>query len=77
MRMTVQVKSEPVNPLATKQTFEYYLSAPPTRMLWLVETISAFENPYVDFMQIITDRIREFKAKFICDKSGFRLDKVY
>ena len=40
------------------------------------ETVSAFSNPYIDSLWILRDRIREFKAKFICDKSGFRLAKV-
>ena len=40
------------------------------------ETISSFENPYIDCLQILTDRIREFNAKFIRDKSGLRLARV-
>ena len=39
-------------------------------------TITAFENPYIDFLRILTDRIREFNAKFIRDKSGLRLARV-
>ena len=46
--MTVQVKYEPVNPLANKQPFEQYLSTAPTRMFNRDETISEFENPYID-----------------------------
>ena len=39
-------------------------------------TISAFGNPYVYSLQILTDRIRVFNAKFIRDKSGLRLSNV-
>ena len=74
--MTVQVEYEPVNPLANKQTFEQYLSDAPTRMFRRDETISAFENPYIDSHQILTDRIKEFNAKFIRDKSVLRLARV-
>ena len=71
--MTVQVEYEPVNPLANKQHFEQYLSAAPTRMFRRDETISAFGNPYIDSVRILTNRIREVNAKLIRDKSGFRL----
>ena len=74
--MTVLVKYEPVNPLANKQPFEQYLSAAPTRMFRRDETVSAFANPYIESLQILTDRIREFNAKFIRDKSGLRLARV-
>ena len=74
--MTVQVEYEPVNPLANKQPFETYLSAEQTRIFRRDGTFSAFENPYIDFLQILTDRIREFNAKFIKDNSGLRLAKV-
>ena len=74
--ITVQVEYEPVNPLANKQPFEQYLSAAPTRMFRRDDTISAFGNPYNDSLRILTDRIREFKAKFIRDKSGLRLARV-
>ena len=40
------------------------------------ETISALINPYIDFLRILTDRIREFNAKFIPDKFGLRLARV-
>ena len=73
--MTIQIEYEPVNPLANKQPFEQYLSAAPTRMFKLAGTISTFENPYIDSLQILTDRIKEFNAKFIRDKSGLRLAK--
>ena len=74
--MTVQVKYEPVNPMANKQPFEQYLSAAPTRMFKFDGTIYAFKHPYIDSLQIITDRIREFNAMFIRDKSGLRLARV-
>ena len=67
--ITVQVEYEPVNPLTNKQRFEQYLSAAPTRMFKRDETISSLANPYIDCLQILTDRIREFNAKFIRDKS--------
>ena len=38
--------------------------------------ISEFGNPYIDSLRILTDRIRECNAKFIRDKSGFRLARV-
>ena len=38
--------------------------------------ILAFANPYIDSLQILTNQIREFNAKFILDKSGLRLDRV-
>ena len=74
--MTVQVEYEPVNFMANKQPFERYLSAAPTRMFSRDETISAFGNPYIDSHQILTDRIREFNAKYIRAKSGLRLARV-
>ena len=74
--MTVQVEYEPVNPLVNKQPFEQYLSASPTRMFRRDETTSTFENPYIDSLRILTDRIRVFNAKFIRDKSGLRLARV-
>ena len=74
--MTVQVECEPVNSLANKQPFEQYLSAAPTRMFSRNGTISAIGNPYIDSLRILTDRIREFNAKYIRDKSGLRLARV-
>ena len=68
--MTVQVKYEPINRFANKQPFKQYLSAAPTRMFRRDETISAFGNPYIDSIKILTDWIREINAKFIRDKSG-------
>ena len=43
--MTIQVKYEPVNPLANKVPFEQYLSAAPTRIFQRDKTISIFANP--------------------------------
>ena len=39
-------------------------------------TITAFGQPYIDSLQILTDQSREFNAKFIRDKSSFRLTRV-
>ena len=74
--MSVQVEYEPVNPIANKQFFEQYLNAAPTRILRRDETVSAFGNPYIDLLRILTDKIREFNAKFIHDKSDLRLARV-
>ena len=74
--MTLLVEYEPVNPLTNKVPFEQYLSAAPTRIFRRDGTVSAFVNPYIDFLQILTDRIREFNAIFIRDKSDFRLARV-
>ena len=74
--MTVQVEYEPVNYVANKHPIEQYLSAAPTRMFRRGEKISGFGNPYIDSLRILTDRIREFNAKFIREKSGIRLARV-
>ena len=74
--MIVQVEYEPVNPLTNKQPVEQYVSASATRMFRRDETISAFGNPSIDTLHILTDRIREFNAKFIRDKSGLRLARI-
>ena len=73
---TVQVEYEPVNPLANKQPFKNYLIAAPTRMFRHDKTISAFGNPYTNFLQILRDRIMEFKGKFIRVTFGLRLSIV-
>ena len=70
--MTVQQKYEPVNPLANQEPFEQYRSAALTRIFWRTETILAFVNSYIDSLQILTDRIREFNGKFVRDKFGLR-----
>ena len=74
--MTVQVEYELVNPLTNKQRFEQYLSAAPTSMFKRDGTVSSFVNPYIDCLQILKDRIKEFNAKFIRDMSGLRLARV-
>ena len=71
--MTVLVEYEPVNLMANKQPFEQYLSAAPTRMCRRDKNMSAFLIPYIDYFQILTDRIREFNAKFNCNKFCLRL----
>ena len=74
--MTLLVEYEPVNPLANKVSFELYRNAAPTRIFRRDGTVSAFANLYVDSLRILTDRIREFNAKFIRDKSCLRLARV-
>ena len=74
--MTVQIEYEPVNPISNKQRFEQYLSAAPTRMVKRDGTVPAYANPYIDSLRILTNRINEFNAKFICDKSRLRLASV-
>ena len=74
--MTVLVEYEPVNPLANKELFKQYLSATLTRIIRRDKPVSAFENPYIDSLRILTDRIIKFNAKFIRDKSGLRLARV-
>ena len=76
MWILIQVEYEPVNPVANKQPLEQYLSAAQTRIFRREKKIFAFENPYIDSLQILTDRIRECNAKFISDKSGLRLARV-
>ena len=39
-------------------------------------TVSAFANPNIDSLQILTNQIWEFDAKFINDKFGLRLASV-
>ena len=69
MWMTIQVVYEPGNPIENKQLFKQYLSAAPARMFKCDGKIFAVEDFYFESLQILTDRIREFNAKFICDKS--------
>ena len=73
---TVQVAYEPVKPMANKEPFEQYLGAAPTRIFRSDGPVTATENPYIDSLRILTDRIKEFNAKFIRDKSGLRLTGV-
>ena len=76
MWMTLKVEYEPVNSLTNKQPFEQYLSTAPTRIIRSDKLIFAFANSYIDFLWILTDRIRELNAKFIRGKSGCRLARV-
>ena len=62
--------------MTKKQRFEQYMSAALTRMIKRDGKVSAFAIPYIDFLRILTDRIREFNAKFIRDKSSLRLASV-
>ena len=39
-------------------------------------TFSVFENLYIDFLRILTDRIRKFNVKCIRDKFCLRLASV-
>ena len=50
--MTVQVKYEPVNPMANKKLCEQYLSAAPTRIFKSDETTYALGYPYIDSLLI-------------------------
>ena len=74
--MTVLVEYEPVNPMANKQPNDHYLSATPTRIFKSHELLTPSKTPYIDSLRILTDRIREFNAKYIRDKSGLRLARV-
>ena len=73
--MTIQVKYEPVNPMANKQPFEKYLSDAPTVIYKRDGPVTATENPYIDFQRILTHRIKEFNAKSatnpVCDSPEF------
>ena len=75
--ITVQVRYEPAKPDTDKrETFDQYLSATPTRIFKRDGKIIPTTNPYTDSLQILTNRIKEFNAKFIRDKSGLRLAGV-
>ena len=74
--VTVQVANEPVKPMPNKETFDKYLSAAPTRIFRDDEPVTATANPYIDSLRVLTDRIKEFNAKFIRDKCGLRLAGV-
>ena len=62
--------------MAKTQPFEQYLSSAPTRIFRNDGLIIATANPYIDNLRILTDRIKEFNAKFIRDKSGLRLAAI-
>ena len=74
--ITVLVQYEAIYFLANKTPFEQYLSAAPTRIFQQNGIVHAYANPYIDLLQILTDRFREFNAKFIRDKSHLRLARV-
>ena len=63
--------------MANNQPFEQYLSATPTRIFRRDRPENATENPYIDSLRMLTNRIREFSAKFIRDKSCLRLARVH
>ena len=54
--MTVQVEYEQINPLANQEPFDQYLSAAQTRIFRRDGQFSAFANPYIDYLRILTDR---------------------
>ena len=75
MYITVQVRYEPAKPETDKrQAFDQYLSAAPTRIFKREGTITAITNPYTDYLRILTERIREYNAKFIRESpvNGFQ-----
>ena len=74
--ITVQVTYVPVKSMANKEPFEQYLSAAPTRIFQSDGPVTATENLYIYSLRILTNRIKEFNAKFILDKSGLRLAGV-
>ena len=71
--VTIQVAYEAVKPMANKEPLEQYLSAAPTRIFRSDGPVTATSNPYIGCLRILTDRIKEFNAKFIRDKSGLRI----
>ena len=75
--ITVLVRYEPAKPDTDKrEAFDQYLSATPTRIFKRDGQITSTSNPFTDSLQILTNRIKEFNAKFIRDKSGLRLAGV-
>ena len=75
--ITVLVEYEPTKPESDKRlAFEQYLSATPTRIFKRQGSLTTFPNLYRESLQILTDRIKEFNAKFIRDKSGLRLSGI-
>ena len=76
MWITMQVEYEPVNPLANKQPFKQYFSTAPIRIFKRDRTFITLQHYYIDSLQILTDQIREFNAKFIREKSGIQLARV-
>ena len=75
--ITILVQYEPTKPESDKrQAFEQYLSAIPTRIFKRQGSISTSPNLYTDSLQILTERIKEYNAKFIRDKSALRLSAI-
>ena len=75
--ITVQVRYEPAKPDTVKrEALNQYLSATPTRIFKRDGLIEATTNSYTDSLQILTNRIKEYNAKFIRDKTGLRLAGV-
>ena len=71
------VQYEPTKPESDKrQAFEQYLSATPTRIFKRQGFITSIPNLYTDSMKILTERIKEFNALFIRDKSGLQLSGI-
>ena len=62
--------------MANKEPFEQYLSAAPTQIFLNNGLITANANPYIENVRILTNRIKEFNATFIRDKSGLRLANI-
>ena len=75
--MTFQVEYELVIFITNKQIFVQYLSAAPTRMFKRDKIIFAFRNFCIDFLQIITNSIKQVNANCIRDKSVFYLLKCF
>ena len=72
--ITVQVRYEPAKPDTNKRvSFDQYLSATPTRLFKRDGQITSITNLITDSLQILTNRIKKFNAKFIRDKLGLRL----
>ena len=68
------MRYEPANPNTDiRQAFDQYLSATSTRNFKRDGPITPTTNPYTDSLKILTNRFKEFNAKFIRDKSGLRL----
>ena len=63
VRMTVHVEYEPVNSLANKKPFEHYLSAALTCIFKRYGKVTVIQNPYIDFLRILTNRYRKFNTK--------------
>lgn len=75
--ITLLVRYEPVIVDPVKcQFFEKCQSAQVTCIFMRNGTITAPGNPYIDSLLILTDCIKEFSEKFICNQSGLRIVKV-